>query len=577
MKHTVRSLGSELDQVLRLLDQPSFFSFTAKERQSLQGKATELSQKLTSIEGSFLTIGLLGGTGVGKSTLMNALSGSEIASTSHRRPHTDKVLIYRHVAANHLPPLSLENVPCHEVTHEASAIKQILLCDLPDFDSLMGEHGEQVLRFMEHLDILVWVTSPEKYADGRFYELLRMVPKAKQNFYFVLNKTDLLFEGETLEAGYEHMASVANKYQKHIKENGIAEPVYYTLSAKEAPSSDQLAPWNQLPTFRQEIFQQRDMKQVTAIKAANLDMEVQQILSVLQKEVMNLEKFEEILASSARGLEEGRSAWASAGKEAIDLWLNRDIRPQILAHRIDPSCLIGPGHAVASIFNAWQGRFSGENRMASGISAFTLPEETALSFKGRLEWLEDRLHHRVLRQNLPPSLREELEGILDVSKRFESLKDRLFHIVALRVAEPRFPSFRMFRALQFLTYLLLLAVLLFAVGGETAWHAVLEQPGLATIFRLLLSVINTLFSTKGLAALGSYALLNLFFGFRFYGRYKKLAKRAAQNVIEVLNKELTKVWEEELAAIVKDLDQFKAAVRSHISAISAFKDGRKAP
>jgi len=577
MKHTVRSLGSELDQVLRLLDQPSFFSFTAKERQSLQGKATALSQKLTSIEGSFLTIGLLGGTGVGKSTLMNALSGSEIASTSHRRPHTDKVLIYRHVDANHVPPLSLKNVPCHEVTHEALAIKQILLCDLPDFDSLMGEHGEQVLRFMEHLDILVWVTSPEKYADGRFYELLRMVPKAKQNFYFVLNKTDLLFEGETLEAGYEHMASVANKYQEHIKENGIAQPVFYTLSAKKAPSSDQLAPWNQLPTFRQEIFQQRDMKQVTAIKAANLDMEAQRILSVLQKEMMNLEKFEEILAGAARGLEEERSAWVSAGKEAIDLWLNTDIRPHILAHRSDPSCLMGPGYAVSSFFSAWQGRFSGEDRMPSGVSAFTPPEETAISFKRRLEWLEDRLHHGVLRQNLPPSLRERLKEILNVSKRSEGLKERLSHVVALRMAQPFFPSFWTFRILQFITYLLLMAVLLFALGGERAWQSVLEQPGVANIARLFLSAINTLFSTKGLAALGSYALLNLFFGFRFYGRYKKLAKRAAQNVIEVLNKELTKVWEEELESIVKDLRQFKAEVRSHISAISALKEERKGP
>ncbi|MDY6953195.1 MAG: GTPase, partial [Thermodesulfobacteriota bacterium] len=425
MKHTVRSLGSELDQVLRLLDEPSFFSFTAEERQSLEDKANELSQKLVSIEGSFLTVGLLGGTGVGKSTIMNVLSGAEIASTSHRRPHTDKVLVYRHVAANHLPSLSLENIPWHEITHEVAAIKQILLCDLPDFDSLMGEHHEQVLRFMEHLDILVWVTSPEKYADGRFYELLRMVPKAKQNFSFVLNKTDLLFEGETQETGYEHMASVAKKFQEHIKENGIAEPVFYTLSAEEASSSDRLSPWNQVPTFRQDIFQQRDMKEVTAIKAANLDMEVQQILSVFQKEVMNLERFEEILASSVKGLGEEHGSWVRTGEEAIALWLNRDIEPHILAHRSNPSCLVGPGHTLASLFNEWQGRSSREGRMPSVPAPSTPPEETALPLRRRLEWLEDRLHHRVLRQNLPPSLREELKEILDVPKRFESLKDRL--------------------------------------------------------------------------------------------------------------------------------------------------------
>ncbi|MDY6987273.1 MAG: GTPase [Thermodesulfobacteriota bacterium] len=577
MKHTVDSLGSELDQVVHLLDEPSFFSFTEKKRQALQDKASELSEKLASIEGSFLTTGLLGGTGVGKSTLTNALSGAEIASTSHRRPHTDKVLIYRHVAANHLPSLSLEDVPWHEITHEVAAVKQILLCDLPDFDSLMGEHREQVLRFMEHLDILVWVTSPEKYADGRFYELLRMVPKAKQNFYFVLNKTDLLFEGETLEAGYKKMASVAKQFQGHITENGIAEPLFYTLSAKEAPASHQLAPWNQLPTLRREIFRQRDVKQVMAIKAANLDMEVQQIHSVFQKEVTNLERFEEILADSATGLEEGRSSWVRAGKEAIDLWLNRDINAYVLTHRSNPACLIGPGHTLATIFNEWRGRSSGPDVLPSTTSQFVPSDEISLSFQRRLEWLGDRLHHRVLRENLPPSLREPLDEMLDVSRRLEGIKQRLSRIVALRVVEPRFPSFWIFRSLQFLTYLLLLAVLLFAVGGETAWEAVLEQPGAASIFRLLLSTISTLFSTKGLAALGSFALLNLFFAFRFYGRYKKLSKGAAQNVIGILGKDLTKVWEEELESIVKDLDQFKAAVRSHISAISALREQGKAP
>jgi len=36
----------------------------------------------------------------------------------------------------------------------------------------------------------VWIISPEKYADERFYEFLKIVPKAKQNFYFVFNKNE---------------------------------------------------------------------------------------------------------------------------------------------------------------------------------------------------------------------------------------------------------------------------------------------------------------------------------------------------------------------------------------------------
>ncbi|MGD8512545.1 MAG: 50S ribosome-binding GTPase [Deltaproteobacteria bacterium] len=577
MHDSVERLKKELGQFLDLLNQASLFSFTAEERQSLHTGANELSQKLASIESSFLTIGLLGGTGVGKSTLMNALAGAEIASTSHRRPHTDQVLIYRHGEANALPALSLEDIPYRELTHEAKSIKQILLCDLPDFDSLMGEHRKQVLGFMEHLDVLVWVTSPEKYADGCFYEFLRLAPKAKQNFYFVLNKVDLVFEGETLQRGYEKMARVERSFREHIMANGIGEPILYAFSAEKALDGDPLAPWNQFPAFRQQIFQQRDVKQVTAIKAANVDVEVQQLVSVLQKEMLNLESFQKVLEGSVREVEAKRGDWVQGGQETIDLWLEKHIKPAILFYRADPICLVGPGYSLAMLHQQWQQRLAGVREFSRDPSSFIIPEDMAFPFRRRLEWLEDRVHHQVLRQNLPASFQEQVHEIFDIAKTFEDLKERFSHIVALRVAQASLPRFWGFKALQSLTYLLLLAFFLLAVGGETAWLAILEAPGWTSVFGLLVSGIDTLFSPKGLAALGSYGLLNLFFAFRFYGRYKKLSRYRAQQVIKSLEVELGKVWEKNLDAVVNDLNRFKDEIRSQISGISAFKEKRNGP
>lgn len=572
MKHPVQRLQSELHYIADLLDQGSLFSFTAKERESVRDEAANLSQELASIESSFLTTGLVGGTGVGKSTLMNALAGAEIASTSHRRPHTDRVLIYRHAEANPLPSLPSTDIAWKEIVHKSDAIQQILLCDLPDFDSLMGEHREHVLQFMEHLDVLIWVTSPEKYADGRFYEFLRMVPKAKQNFYFLLNKVDLLFHGETLETGYKQMEQVARSFLEHIRENGIDEPILYAFSAQEAFHSDQVAPWNQFPAFRQQIFQQRDVKQVTAIKAANLDVEIQRLLSFFEKEVLNLKSFERILEDSEKELGKQRSSWVQAGQEAIDLWLGKYIRQQILSSKSDPSRLVGPGYGLALLVLEWKKRFKREQKAPSDLSSFVPPDECALSFQSRLEWLEDRLNHRTLRKNLPQSFRERLQETLRVGEGLKHLKERFSHIVALRVAEPSLPSLRSFKVLQFLTYLLLVAFFLLAVGGETAWRAVLEDPGVASTIRLFLSCVYTLFSTKGLAALGSFALLNIFIACRFYARYRKLSRRGAEKILESLKVELVKVWEEKLDGILEDLNQFKAEIRSQVSAISSLKE-----
>lgn len=575
MHDSVERLQKELAQFLGLLHQPFFFSFTAEERQSLRRDADDLSQKLASIESSFLTIGLLGGTGVGKSTLMNALAGSEIASTSHRRPHTDQVFIYRHGKAKALPALSLEDIPYRELTHEAESMKQILLCDLPDFDSLMGEHCKQVLGFMEHLDVVVWVTSPEKYADGRFYEFLRLAPKAKENSYFVLNKVDLVFKSEMLQEGYEEMARVERSFREHIRENGIGDPILYAISARAALDGNALAPWNQLPAFRQQIFQQRDVKQVTAIKAANVDVEVQQLVSVLQKEVLNLGSFQKVLEGLVKDVEAKRAEWVQGGEETINLWLEKHVKPHMLSYGADPACLVGPGYGLATLHQQWQQKFAGEKAFSRDPSSFMIPEDMALPFRRRLEWLEDRLHHQVLRQNLPASFQANLHEIVDVARTFEDVKERFSHMVALRLAQPSLPRFWGFRALQSLTYLVLLAFFLLAVGGKTAWLAVLESPGWTSVFGLLVSGMDTLFSPKGLAALGSYGLLNLFFALRFYGRYKKRSRYRVQQVIKGLKAELGKVWEQQLDAVVNDLNRFKDEIESQVSEISALKEKRK--
>ena len=233
--NAIEELHRKLDQFRVLLGGDALLSLGTEQQRLLREEGEKLSQKLRSMQESFLTIGLLGGTGVGKSTLMNALAGAEIASASHRRPHTDRVLIYSHEeTGSWVPSLPGENLPWALVPHRSEAMRQVLLCDLPDFDSLLGEHRERVIQFLEHLDLLVWVTSPEKYGDGRFYEFLAQVPKAENNFIFVLNKTDLLFRDESLEQGYQQLTRLARTFQEHLHKQSIDQPRLYILSAQEA-------------------------------------------------------------------------------------------------------------------------------------------------------------------------------------------------------------------------------------------------------------------------------------------------------------------------------------------------------
>jgi hypothetical protein len=420
--------------------------------------------------------------------------------------------------------------------------------------------------------MLVWVTSPEKYADGRFYEFLRLVPKATQNFIFLLNKVDILFDGESQETGYEQMASIVKSFQAHIREAGIPEPFVYTVAAEEVLSSDELAHWNQFLSFKQQIFQQRDVKQVKAIKAANLDVEVRQLLSVFEKEVLNLKAFEQILQNSTKELEERRKSWVQAGEESIDVWVRKRITKEIVSQQSNPSSvLLGPGYALAAFFQQWEKRFADEPEIPPGLSSPNLPEGIAASFRRRLEWIEDKVSHRILQQNLPSAFRKRLGEVLDVTRTVENIGEEFSRILALRAAKPSLPPFWGFRGLQLLTYALLFLFLLLVIGGEAAWRGVLEGPGITSVFHLLLASIHTLFSAKGLAALGSYALLNIFFATHFFHRYKKLMRRMTEKIAASLKVELGKVWEEELESVSGRLDRLRTDVESQISEISALQ------
>ena len=565
MKQLLENLQGELDFFLGQLRQGAFLSIGPEEAQSLEREGVLLSQKLSSMEASFLVVGLLGGTGVGKSTIMNALARSEIALESHRRPHTDRVLIYRHAHSYPVPELRLEGIPWEEVTHHADSIRHILLCDLPDFDSLVGEHRQRVLQFLDRLDILVWVSSPEKYGDSRFYEFLNSAPKAKQNFIFVLNKVDLLFQGEALQEGYQQLDRVLRSYMRHIGEQGIAEPLIHAISAKEAFVTSGLSPWNQLTAFRHEIFQQRDIKQIAAVKSANLDAEVGRFISSFEKEARSLERFIRILEETSMHLEERRSSWAESGREALRLWLVELAKFGSLDSPRDPFALVGPGYLLSLIFQP--GKASGGVHGSADLSSLKPSGEIISILQRRFEWVEEHLAHALQRENLAPGFLERVRERLDVKNKFEGLGESLFNAVASYASQPS-SRFWAFRTVQWFWYLLIFALFLLAIGGEKAWQDTLADPGPHQIIRLLLSMIHNLFDTGGLAALGSYVLINLFLGLRFFRRHKKALQRASAKKTRALQSALSREWEDNLNGIIQELYELKKKAQAQLSALT---------
>ena len=140
-------------------------------------------------------------------------------------------------------------------------------------------------------------------------------------------------------------------------------------------------------------------------------------------------------------------------------------------------------------------------------------------------------------------------------------------MTAFFATKPLLPSFGLFRAWQRVVYLVLFVFLLFAIGGD-AWQRVFASPGPGNILALLATGVQNLFSGTGLAALGSYALLNLILAFRFYARYRKSLRRATRRLAEEMNRALIKVWEQETDALQDELIAMESDTRDHLSTLS---------
>jgi hypothetical protein len=232
------------------------------------------------IGGKPLLAAFLGGTGVGKSSMLNRLAGQVIAKAGIERPTSREVTLYHHqsLSIQQLPA----GLPIHSVKlnqHNNAEHKNIIWMDMPDFDSIEIGNHQLVRQWLPHIDVLIYVVSPERYRDNKTWRLL-LNEGMKHAWVFVMNQWDL------------GLAEQYEDFKQQLSKAGFTEPLVFRTSCAE-PDGDEFA---NLVTQLRSLSRQHGAMQLEQhlqqFRSRQLKLILQQLLAELKtRDFSQLQQF----------------------------------------------------------------------------------------------------------------------------------------------------------------------------------------------------------------------------------------------------------------------------------------------
>jgi GTP-binding protein EngB required for normal cell division len=382
-------------------------------------------------EGSSYVLALVGGTGVGKSSLLNALAGGVVSPASARRPTTGMPVAWVAESAREETAPLLRWLDVREVRdHKNGAFADVAILDLPDVDSTTPEHRARVDELLPRVDAVVWVADPEKYRDAVLHDdyLRRWAPRLGRQLV-VLNKADRI--GPDAERVREHLAA-------SLRAEGIENVEVAVTSATRDADVRELRDWIADGAEAKRVMTERIAAE---LRDASLDLATRAGVVTDAEPLLSAERRTRVLADVTR---ESAAIIDLAGLERQAIAATR------LAARPRGA---GPfGHLTAFIYRA-----TGRDRVVAD------PEGYLRRWRERGSLARAAEPIRILVADLLPRVPSETRGAIASLIDDEALRTRLAGAidaaVATRTADVRAPTSFVWSIIGLLQYVVTAALI----------------------------------------------------------------------------------------------------------------------
>lgn len=266
-----------------------------------------------------LLVAVAGPTGSGKSTIVNSLAEGNVSRPGPLRPTTREPVVWCH--RRHADDYAaIGSVTCRVVPDDHPLLDDLTLVDTPDIDSYVAEHRRVTTEILRHADVVVFLTSAQRYADAVPWEVLEDIDRQGRVIVYVLNRLS------------RRAAGAVSDYRALLRRRGLGPDDIHTVQEQRVRGESEALPpravANLADRMRHLAASRRDvLAGVTSRVVAFAVAESDRVARDVEEQDEERTRLEEVVAGTYAGAMDEFTAELDRGSlirsEVVDRWSER--------------------------------------------------------------------------------------------------------------------------------------------------------------------------------------------------------------------------------------------------------------